>query len=226
MILADWLDVTVEALINLWTGFIIFVPKLLGALIVFIIGWIIAIIIGRIIAEVLRKLQFNKVFEKGGLRQALQRADLKVDASEFIGVVFKWIFVLVFLSVSVEILGLVQFSVFLTNVLDYLPNVIIAVLIFVVAAIITDILEKIVQAAVESVKSGYGGIVAAIVRWSIWIFAVFAILYQLNIAKDLITTIVQGIVWFFVIAGGIAFGWGGKDAAGDFINGIKRKIQK
>lgn len=226
MVLADWLDVTIEALKNLWQGFITFVPNLVGALLVFIIGWIVAIIIGKIVTEVLRKLQFNKIFEKGGLREALHRADLKVDASEFVGGVFKWVFVLVFLSVSVEILGLIQFSVFLTNVLDYLPNVIVAVLIFVVAAIIIDLLEKVVFAAVESVKSGYGGMVAAIVRWSIWIFAVFAILYQLNIAKDLITTLLQGVVWFFVLAGSIAFGWGGKDIAADFMEGIKRKIQK
>ncbi|MFA5272159.1 MAG: hypothetical protein WC412_07495 [Candidatus Omnitrophota bacterium] len=226
MIITDWLDVTLEALKDLWQGFIIFVPKLIGALLVFIIGWLIAVIVGKIIAEVLRKLQFNKLFEKGGMREALQKAELKVDASEFIGVIFKWVFVIVFLSVAVEILGLTQFSMFLNSILDYLPNVIVAVLIFVVAVIITDMLEKIVRAAVESVKVGYGGIVAAIVRWSLWIFATFAILYQLNIAKDLIQTLLQGVVWFFVIAGGIAFGWGGKDVASDLLSEIKRKLQK
>lgn len=226
MMLADWLDVTIEALKNLWQGFIIFTPKFIGAVLVFVIGWFIAVIVGKIIAEVLKKLQFNKIFEKGGLKDALERADMKADASEFVGAVFKWILVIVFLSVSVEILGLVQFSVFLTNVLDYLPNVVVAVLIFVVAVIITDILEKVVRAAVEGVKVGYGGVVAAIVRWSIWIFAIFAILYQLNIAKDLITTLLQGLVWFFVLAGGIAFGWGGKDVAGEMLESLKKKLQK
>lgn len=226
MVLTSWLDVTVQALLNLWQGFIVFIPNLIGAVLVFVIGWLVAVIIGKVISEVLRKLQFNKVFEKGGLKGALDKADLKVDASEFVGAIFKWILVIVFLSVSVEIIGLVQFSIFLTSVLDYLPNVIVAVLIFVVAVIITDMLEKVVRAAVESARLGYGGVVAAIVRWSIWIFAAFAILYQLNIAKDLITTLLQGLVWFFVLAGGIAFGWGGKDVAGEILETLKKKLQK
>jgi len=226
MILTDWFDVTTAALKELWYGFITFTPKLIGALIVFLIGWLIAVVVGKIVAEILKKLQFNKLFDKGGLKEALQRADLKADASEFIGTIFKWVLVIVFLSISVEILGLAQFSVFLNNVLEYLPNVIVAVLIFVVAVIITDILEKIVRASVESVKVGYGGLVAAIVRWSIWIFAVFAILFQLNIARDLIQTLLQGIVWLIVLAGGIAFGWGGKDVAAELLQDLKRKMHR
>ena len=222
----EWYDLTIAALIDLWEGFLAFTPKLIGAIIVFLIGWVIAAAVGRIIAEILKKLNVNRVFEKGGMKEALRKAELKVDASSFIGAIFKWILVIVFLLVAVEILGLTQFGAFLTNVLNYLPNVIVAALIFVVAVIIADILEKIVRAAVESAKVGYAGLVGLIVKWSIWIFAIFAILYQLKIAAGLIQTILSGIIGLLVIAGGIAFGLGGKDVAADLLYELRRKFQK
>ncbi|MFH1656200.1 MAG: hypothetical protein ABH956_00295 [Candidatus Nealsonbacteria bacterium] len=226
MIIFDWYDLTVEALQDLWTGFLGFTPKLIGAIVVFLIGWFIAMAIGRIVAEILRKLSFNKFFEKGAIKEALSKAEFKVDASGFIGAIFKWIFVIVFLLVAVEILGLNQFGVFLTSVLGYLPNVIVAVLIFIVAVIIADILEKIVRATVEGAKVGYGDLIGIIVRWSIWIFSIFAILYQLRIAPGLIQTLLSGIVGLIVIAGGIAFGLGGKDVAAEILQNLKRKLQR
>lgn len=221
----DWYTITMGALSDLWQGFIEFLPSLIGALIIFIVGWLISVGIGKLVAEVLRKLKFNKIFDKGSLKAALDKANFKVDASGFVGAIFKWVLVIVFLLAAVEVLGLIQFADFLSNVLEYLPNVIVAVLIFVVAVIISDILEKIVRAAVESTKVGFGDLAGSIVRWSIWVFAIIAILYQLDIGKELISTLLNGIIALIVIAGGIAFGLGGKDAAGEAINTIRKKFR-
>lgn len=224
--LINWWDLTVTALLNLWQGFIAFLPKLVGAFVVFIIGWFISVGIGKLIATILKKLQFNRIFEKGAWKTALEKAEFKVDASGFIGAIFKWVLVIAFLMVAVEILGLGQLAAFLSSVLVFLPNVVVAALILVVAVIIADILEKIVRAGVESVRVGYGNVVGAIVKWSIWIFAVFAILFQLGIAKDLIQTLLTGIIALIVIAAGLAFGLGGKDVAGDVIQNIRRRFQR
>ncbi len=224
--LSDWFTITKDALLGLWKGFIGFVPELIGAIIVFLIGWLISIGIGKLITEILRKIKFNRIFEKGGRKEALEKAEIKVDASAFIGAIFKWVLMIVFLLAAVEILGFVQFASFLTSVLAYLPNVIVAALIFVVAIIIADILEKIVRAAVEGVKVGYGRLVGAIVRWSIWVFAILAILLQLKIAPDLIQTIVTGVIALIVIAGGIAFGLGGKDIAAETLRDLKEKLKR
>ena len=160
------------------------------------------------------------------MKDALEKAEFKVDATEFVGAAFKWVLVIVFLLAAVEVLGLTQFAGFLTNVLDYLPNVIVAVLIFVVAVIIADLLEKVVRAAVEGAKVGYGNLVGLIVRWSIWVFAIFAILYQLKIALGLIEILLSGIVGLVVLAGGIAFGLGGKEVAGEILRDLKGKFQR
>jgi hypothetical protein len=222
----DWYETTVQALKALWEGFVVFTPKLIGAVLVFIIGWLISVLVGKIVEEVLRKLNLNELFKKGSLKEAIEKAEFKVDVAAFIGSIFKWVFMIVFLLVSVEILGLDQFSVFLRNVLDYLPNVIVAALIFVVAVIIADFTEKVVRAAVEGMKVGFGSVIGVIVRWSIWIFAGLTILYQLKIAPDLIQTILNGIVYLIVLTLGLSFGLGGKDVAAEVLQNLKKKLQR
>ena len=222
----DWIQVTSDALKGLWVGFIDFLPKIIGAIIIFLIGWLIAVVIGKIIAEILKRIKFNRIFENGSWKRALEKAEIKVDVSSFIGAIFKWILVIVFLLAAVEILGLVQFASFLQNVLNYLPNVIVAAAIFVAAVIIADILEKVVRAAVESVRIGYGHIVGTIVRWSIWIFAILAILVQLKVTPSLIQIILQGVIGLIVIAGGLAFGLGGKEVAAEILQDLRKKFKK
>lgn len=223
----DWLTITSERLLGLWQGFIDFIPKLIGAIIIFLIGWLISVAIGKLVAEILKRINFNRIFEKGSWKAALDKAEIKADAAAFIGAIFKWVLMIVFLAAAVEILGFNQLTLFLTqDVLPFLPNVIVAAFIFVIAVIIADILEKIVRAGIEGVKVGYGQVVGAIVKWSIWISAIFAILLQLGIAQDLIKTIIQGIVALIVIAGGIAFGIGGKEVAAEILENLRNKLKE
>jgi len=226
MIVQSWAETTTIALQNLWQGFLSFIPTLVGALVVFIIGWFISVGIGKLISEILTKIKFNQLFERAGWKQALEKAELKVNAAEFVGAIVKWVLVIVFLLAAVEILGFIQFAVFLKSVLAYLPNVIVAALIFVVTVILVDILEKIVRAGVEGVKVGYGQLVSVIVKWSIWIFAILVILHQLGIAKSFMETLFTGFVAMLVIALGIAFGLGGKEVAAEMLRDLRNKLRE
>jgi len=227
--IGEWTKITVGALGDLWEGFLNFIPELIGAIIVFVIGWLIAAGVGKLVERILDKLSFNKLFEKEGWKEALARAEMKVDVSKFLGAIVKWVLVIVFLLASVEILGLIQFADFLKGVLNYLPNVIVAVLIFVATFIVVDIIEKLVRASVERIKIGYGNIVSLIVKWSIWIFAIFAILRQLLIVPQLIDVLfralVYGVVALVVISAGIAFGLGGKNVAAQTLEDLRRRIK-
>ncbi|MDD2913137.1 MAG: hypothetical protein WCZ99_03645 [Candidatus Paceibacterota bacterium] len=224
--LIDWYEPTAAAILGLWQGFLVFIPKLTGSLLVFLIGWIIAAGLGKLVAEILRKLGLNSVFEKESWKEAIEKAELKIDVAGFIGAIFKWVLVIVFLLAAIEILGLRQFADFIVSVLNYLPNVLVAAIMFVVAIIIADFLEKITKASVERVWSGYGNLLGTLVRWSIWIFAVLTILYQLKIAPELILILFTGVVALITVAGGIAFGIGGKDIAAEFLSDIKKKLEK
>lgn len=221
-----WTETTMFALQTLWQGFLAFIPQIVGSFLVFMIGWIVAVAIGKLVAEILNRFKFDRLFEKAGWKGALERADLKVDASAFIGGIVKWIFVVVFLLASVEILGLLQFAAFVNRILAYLPNVIIAALIFAVTVILTDIVEKVVRAAIEGIKIGYGKAVSMMIKWALWAFALLAILYQLGIARAFMEILFQGLVYTMVISLGLSFGLGGKEVASEIIRDVKDKLEK
>jgi len=208
--------------------FISFIANLLLALIVFIIGYIVSVGIGKLVTEILKSIRFNKLFEKEGWRRSLQRANIDVNPSEFIGAIFKWVFAIVALMIAVDVLSLTSFAGFLHQVLNYLPNLIIAVLVFVVAIIISDIVEKIVRVAIERMKVGYGFIAASIIKWGIWIFAFFLILDNLLpqslLIKTLYTGIVYGVIGALALGIGLAIGLGGKDTAAKIISDMHKKI--
>jgi len=222
----DWADVTAQALQNLWQGFLSFIPVLFGAIIVFVVGWFFAILIGKLITEILKKLKFNQIFEKGSWKTALEKAEIKVDASGFVGAIAKWVLVIVVLQIAIGILGWTDFAVLLGKVIDYLPNVIVAALIFVVAVIVADILQKVVTAAAEGARFTYTRFAGTIVKWAIWIFAILAILRQLVIAPKLVETLFSAIVYGVVAVFVIAFGLGGKDVAAEILRDLKKKLKE
>ena len=220
----DWSLITYQSLLDLWKGFLNFIPALFAAIVVFIIGWLIAEAIGKLVTRVLEVLKLNRIFEKANWREALEAAEIRLNISEFIGSIIKWILVIVFLSISVEILGLLQFAALLGKLINWLPNLIIAVAIFVVAVIVADLLDRIIRASAKKIEVKYAGFLGALVRWSIYIFSGLAILLQLGVAPAIIEAIIMGFVGMLALAFGLAFGLGGKEAAATLIADLKRKI--
>lgn len=207
-----------------------FLPRLVLAIVVFVIAYLISVGIGRLITEILKGLKFNSLFSKEGWQRALEKAEIKVDPSAFIGAIFKWVFIIVSILLTVDILGLTQFAQMVKDVLNYIPNVIVAVLIFVVAVVIADIVEKLVRATVEKMRVGYAGLAASIVKWTIWVFVIFMILDQLLPASGLVEVLYKGIVYGIVSAAAgaaaLAFGLGGKDAAAQAIDNLKKRMKE
>ncbi|MDI6883297.1 MAG: hypothetical protein QMC93_02375 [Patescibacteria group bacterium] len=222
----NWSTITIQTLQTVWQGFLLFLPNLIGAIIVFLVGWFVSVGIGKLVVEILQRLKVDRVFERTGWKEALEKAELKVNVSEFIGAIFKWILVIIFLLVSVEILGLTQFADFLKKIVSWLPNLIVATAIFLVAVILADIIEKIIRAGVKKMEIGYTAFLGAIVKWAIYIFAALAILLQLGITPTIINTLVVGFVGMIALALGLAFGLGGKDAAAKLIEDLQRKISE
>ncbi len=221
----DWYLVTIQALQSLWLSFLYFVPNLIGAILTFVIGWFLSSWAGWAITKVLNLIKLNELFSKAQWDEALEKAGIKADVSGFIGQVCRWILVLTFLIATVEILGLSQFATLFAQVIAWLPNVIVVVLVMVATVILAEILEKIAVAAVVKAKLKSTHAVALVVRWSIYIFALLAILLRLNIASPLIQTLFSGLIGVLVIAGGLAFGLGGKDLAKQIMEDLYRKLK-
>lgn len=225
----DWTQATLNALLNLWMGFLGFLPNILGAVLILLVGWFLAGWAGRLGAEVLKRLKFDRLFAKEQWRDALHKADIRIAPSEFLGAVIKWAIAIVFLSAASEILGLNVFAGFLQEVVAFIPHVFAAVLILVATVVIVDIVEKVLRVATEGMQMGYGHGVGVVVRWAIWIFAAIAILNQLKMDTtlfgDSFMVVLQGIVLMLALAGGLAFGLGGKDVASQMLDDLRKRLR-
>jgi hypothetical protein len=220
-----WSDILVLSFQNLWSGVITFIPNLLIAVIIFIVGWIIAVALGKVIIQVVRLFKVDKLFQTIGAEEPLAKAGFRLDVGAFVGGLVRWFFIVVFLMAALEVLGLTQVNIFLREVvLAYLPNVIVAALILVVAAFVADAMQKIVVGSAKAAGVPSTHLLGGITKWAIWLFAILAALYQLGIAGVFAQTLFTGFVAMLAIAGGLAFGLGGKDAAARYIEKLKRDI--
>jgi len=223
MVLQTWGDVIVASLQEVWTSVAGFLPLLVGALVVFVIGWIVAVSLGKVIEQIVKALKVDLVLEKLELHKVLDRAGIQLNSGAFIGGLVRWFLIVVFLLAALNILNLNEVSAFLRDVLGYIPQVVVAALILVIAALLAETAERTARASVEAAGLK-GALVGVVTRWAIWIFAIIAALYQLGVATLLLQTLLTGLVAMLAIAGGLAFGLGGKDLAGDFLGRVRREI--
>ncbi|MCU0660040.1 MAG: hypothetical protein MUD00_00260 [Candidatus Pacebacteria bacterium] len=214
MFIQTWGEVFSSSLQNLWYGFISFVPNLLVAIIIFIVGWVVADVIAKAIDKIMQSLKVDKVFQSAGADEMLGRAGIKLNVGHFLGEVVRWFILAVFLMTSLEILGLNQVNDFLREVvLSYLPQVVIAALILVLAAIIANAIGRVVASSAKAAHMPRANMVATVARYAVWIFAFIIALSQLGVAPQFMQILFTGLVAMLTIAGGLAFGLGGRDAA-------------
>lgn len=219
-------DVVVGSFVNMWTGFLSVVPNILGAILLFVFGWIVALALEQVVTKVLKALKFEKVFARLGWTEALERVDMHFDAPKFLGAVVRWFVVLAFLLAATDLLRLDAFTSFLRDVLGYIPNIAVAALIILFAAIIGDFFDRVVIAAVRGAGFAYAKLVGAVVKWSILVFAFLAALVQLQVAPTLIQTLFTGFVAMIAIAGGLAFGLGGKEFAAEVMARVRSRMME
>ncbi|MBU4353205.1 hypothetical protein L6251_00945 [Candidatus Parcubacteria bacterium] len=225
MLLQTWSDVLFYSFQQLWGGAIMFIPKFIIAIIIFIIGWVIAVTLDKLVSRIIRSFKVDKALQSLGIEEPLARAGFRLDSGAFIGGLVRWFLIIAFLIASIDVLGLQQVNVFLKDVvLAYLPNVIVAALILVVAAFLANAMHRIVVGSAKAAGVPSTQLLGGITKWSIWIFAILAALYQLGIAGIFAQTLFTGFVAMLAIAGGLAFGLGGKEAASQYVEKLKRDL--
>jgi len=219
-------EVLITSFQQLWEGIIVsFIPKLVGVLFIFVLGWIIAVALGRLVAQITRAFKVDRGLQAIGVEETLSKAGFRLDSGAFLGGLVRWFFIIVFLVASIDVLGLNQVNAFLRDVvLGYLPNVIVAALILIVAAYIADVMRRIVVGSAKAADVPSPDFLGGITKWSIWIFAILAALYQLGIAGVFAQTLFTGFVAMLAISGGLAFGLGGKEAASKYIDKLRKDI--
>lgn len=219
-----WGEAITVSLIGLWERFVMFIPALIGAIIVFVVGWIVASILGKLIEKLIKSIKVDQALEKVGFNKKLGEVGISETISELIGGIVKWFLILVFLMAATDILGLVQVTGFLNNIIFYIPNVVVAVVVLAIAFLVGNFVYNVVKGSTRAAGVMSATLLATISKWAIIIFGLLAALIQLGIAVSLVNTIFIGIISALAIAAGLAFGLGGKDEAATIIRKLREEI--
>jgi len=219
----EWDSLVAEPVRQMLTRILAYLPILLGALVILIVGWIVANAIRRIVDWLLKTVRFDSLADKTGITEILRKGALKISAREVISRLVYWLIVIMVLVMTVDALGLPKASDVLTSLFDYVPKVIAALLVLVVAMFLANFVSGIVRTAAGNANFPRPEIFAGISRWAIIIFAATIALEQLGIAPLLVTTTFNIILGGVCLALALAFGLGGKDTAAKYLDGLKKK---
>lgn len=219
-----WGEAITISLIGLWERFLSFLPALIGAIIIFVIGWIVASILGKLIEKLIKSLKVDHALEKIGFNKKLSEVGISGSTSELIGGIIKWFLILVFLMAATDILGLSQVTIFLNSIIFYIPNVVVSVVILAIAFLVGNFVYNVVKGSTRAAGVMSATLLATISKWAIIIFGILAALIQLGIATSLVSTIFIGIIAALALAAGLAFGLGGKDEAAMILRKLREEI--
>jgi hypothetical protein len=202
-------------------GAIELAPYILGALAMFLFGWLLAILAARGIIVMSKRLRLEYLSDKLGLKHFLQRTNVKMSPSQAIAKGVKGYLIFLFFIEATKIAKLTEVAAFLTQVINYVPDLIIALFILLVGIRIGNTVEAIIKTSLNFAKDTTGNALGIAAKYTVIAFAGLAALSQLQIAEILIQALFIGFVAMLTIAGGLAFGLGGKDVVKDLLESLK-----
>lgn len=219
----QWATMTADTVTESFQSVVAYLPRVIGALVVLLIGVLVGWAVKTVIVRALRLVRIKPYTDAIGLNKVFPE---RVEFVELLGDLFKWIVIIVFLVPALQILNLTQINSLVTEVVAYLPNVVVAVAILVIGAVIADLVSRVVESTAHTLGTKTAAVVADIARWAVLVFAILAALLQLGIATTIIDRLVTGFVAMLAIAGGLAFGLGGQEAAKTTIERVKKNLPK
>jgi hypothetical protein len=218
------IEIVQTAFADLWASMLQFLPLILGAIVVFLLGLIVAIILKGIIVRISNFLHLDDLATKLDVKASFEKMGIKLNIAGMLGWIVKWFVIIVSLIAATDILGWSQLTAFLNEVVLYLPNVIISVIILLVGVLLANFVYRVVDTAVKAARLKSADFLAGISKWAILIFSFMAALAQLGIAQNLINILFTGFVAMLALAGGLAFGLGGREYAQDVLSRLKKDI--
>lgn len=210
-------DAIRTAFLDLWSDVISFIPEFVAAIVILIVGYLVAIAAGAFVEKIVHMFRVDALAERMNIHSTLKKIGIDFSFSNTLGIVTKWFFIAVFLTAAVEVLGWTQIVTFLNDVVRYIPQVLIAIIILAIGLMIASVVEDGVTKALQTAKTVQRpATLGAIAKWSIVTFSIMAALTQLRVAENLIAILFAGILLTFVIS----FGLAGKEHAQKFLDKI------
>ena len=222
----DWGEALLTSLAGALVLFFGAIPKVIGFLVILIIGWLIASALAAAVAAVLRAVRFNDMAQRAGFSGFVQKMGIQRDASSFIADVAKWFVRLIVLVTAFDALGLPAVSQVLQQLLLWLPNLVVALVILVIAGLAANALGNVVRGATAEAGLGNPDLLSGLARVAVWGFAIIIAVNQIGVAATLVNTLFMGLVGALALALGLAFGLGGRDTAAEIVRNWYRQSQQ
>ncbi len=215
--ITNWGDALMTSLAGAMTMFLAAIPKIIGFLVIIILGWIIAGIIAKAVAALLRTVHFNDLAQRSGFADFVGSMGVKTDASGFLALVAKWFVRLVVLVAAFDALGLPAVSDVLRQLLLWLPNLVVGLVVLVIGGLAAGALASLVRGAAARAGFANPNLLATIARVAIWAFAIVVAVNQIGVAATLVNTLLSATVGALALALGLAFGLGGRETAAEIV---------
>ena len=218
-VITDWGDAVFVSAQEALSNFLGFLPQLVGAILVLVIGWIIAGFVAGLIERILERVGFERAAQSTGISGFVKRSGSEWTVSKVVAEIVKWFIRLIALQAAASILGMDQISEIINSILLWLPNLVVALAIIVIGALLARFVAGIVRGATSEMGFGNPDLIATLAQYAILVFAVIAAVDQLGIAETVVNTLFTGLVVAVALAFGLAFGLGGQQTAAQITSG-------
>ena len=221
-----WGDAVLNPLQDLWARFLTFLPNLVGAIVILVIGWIVAAGLDRLVTQILKQAKLDSTLNKMGTKTLLEKSGLDMEVSEFVGALVRWTILLVAFLAAADVLALSNVTTFLNSILAYIPNVFVAIGILLIGLFAAHFFAGVVRGTVGAARVQTARLLGATTKWTIYIFTLAAALQQLGIASIIIDRFLTALFFMLALAGGLAFGLGGQKPAAETLEDFRKEVSK
>jgi hypothetical protein len=215
--ISDWSDAMMASLAAALSLLMSAIPKVLAFAIILIVGWFIASLVERGVAALLRAVNFNELARRSGFADFVDKMNAGADASGMIGLVVKWFVRLIALVVAFDALGLPAVSDVLRQLLLWLPNVVVALVVMVIGGLAARALSSLVRGAAAEAGLSNANFLAKLASALVWAFAIVVAVNQIGVATTLVNTLFMAFVGALALGAALAFGLGGRETAGEIV---------
>jgi len=215
-----------DTLLALLNEVLLYVPKVISAAIILIIGYIIARIVRGLLTKGLRLVHFDQVLDRAGLTGMIQRAGTRMDGARLLATIAFWWIFLMFIDMALNTLALPTITTYFNLLIGYIPRLFVAFLIVVVGALIANVVAGAIRGATAETGTTTSGLLGTLARWFILLFALLTAITELDIAQSMIFILFASAVGMVALAGGLAFGLGGRETAAQMVNNWYSKNQQ
>ena len=213
----DWATALTTSLATALGLFLGAIPRIIGFLVIVILGWLISGALAAGVAALLRAVRFNVLAQNAGIQGFINNMGLRTDAAGFLANIVKWFVRLIVLVVAFDALGLPAVSEVLQQFLLWIPNLVVAVVVLVIAGLAANAVSNLVRGATAQAGFDNPDTLATIARVAVWSFGIVVAVNQIGVAQELVNTLFMGFVGALALAAGLAFGLGGRDTAGQIV---------